>query len=268
MNVADTQAPTAPERSRMLAEKFGYHAMMAAPMLREDGPVGAIGVMRGAAGAFTAKQISQLKTFADQAVIAIENVRLFNETKEALEQQTATAEVLQVISSSPTNVQPVFDAIAERAMALCDARIGSVTRFDGESVHLVAFHSLSQEGSDAMRAAFPMKPGRDGVNARAILEGMPVQIADVLADPDFVPKDAARRSGLRSNLAVPMLRDGLVVGSIGVGREEPGVFPDKQIKLLQTFADQAVIAIENVRLFNETKEALEQTDRDGRDTAA
>ncbi len=180
------------------------------------------------------------------------------EVRQALEFQTATAEILQVISGSPTDVQPVFDAIAERAMTLCEARIGAVTRFHDGMVHLVAYHGVSQEAAYVMQAAFPMKPGQDSISARAVATGAPAQIPDVMADPDYAQKDAATRAGFRSNLAVPMLRDGEVVGSIVVCREQVGEFPLRQVGLLQTFADQAVIAIENVRLFNETKEALEQ----------
>ena len=251
-------ATDVPEPLRRIAEATRNFSIAFAPMLWEERGVGAIQVSRVPPNPFTDKELSLLKTFADQAVIAIQNARLFNETREALEQQTATAEILQVISRSPTDVQPVFDAIAERAMTLCEARIGGVARFDGERVHLVAYHGVSPEASDAMRAAFPMKPGRGAIMARAIRERVPVQIADVQADPDYAQKDAARQAGFRSNLAVPMLREGQVIGSIAVCREETGVFPDKLVRLLQTFADQAVIAIENVRLFNETREALEQ----------
>ena len=235
-----------------------WRRMVGAPMLKDEAPVGAILVAWPVPGPTPKRQVDLLKTFADQAVIAIENVRLINETREALEQQTATADILKVISESPTDVQPVFDAIAERAMTLCDSRVGGVARFDGEMVHLVAYHGVSQEASDAMRASFPMKPGRGAIMARTIHDRVPVQIADVLEDPDYAMKDAAMRAGFRSNLAVPMFREGQVIGSIAVCREEPGVFPDRLVRLLQTFAAQAVIAIENVRLFNETREALER----------
>ena len=251
-------ALTDPSYNKAFATAGHWRRIIGAPMLKDGAPVGAILIAWPDPGMTPQRQIDLLKTFADQAVIAIENVRLINETKEALEQQTATAEILQVISRSPTDVQPVFDAIAERAMTLCEARIGGVTRFDGEMVHLVAYHGTSQEAADAMHAAFPMKLGRGAITARAILERVPVQIADVFEDPDYALKDATRRAGYRSNLAVPMLREGQVIGSIAVCREDPGVFPDKLVRLLQTFADQAVIAIENVRLFNETREALEQ----------
>jgi len=234
----------------------GYRTMLGVPMLKGNEVVGVIVVWRQEVRAFTDKQTELLTTFADQAAIAIENVRLFNETREALEQQTATAEVLQVISSSPTDVQPVFDAIAERAKVLCNAHIGAVSRFDGTLVHLVAFHGASAEAEQAIRSRYPMVPGSGTANARAILTRAPVQITDVQADAEFVQPEAAQLAGFRSILAVPMLHEGRVIGSIAVARAEVGAFPDKQIKLLQTFADQAVIAIQNARLFNETNEAL------------
>ena len=236
----------------------GYASALFVPLLRQLKAIGCLAILRAVKGEFTPKEIALAQTFADQAVIAIQNVRLFNETNEALEQQTATAEVLQVISSSPTDVQPVFDAIAERAMTLCDARIGAVTRFDGELLHLVAFHGVTQQASDTMRASFPIRPGREAGAARAIAERAPIQIPDVLADPDYALKDEAKRAGYRSNLAVPMVQDGEVVGSIVVCREQVGLFPDKQVKLLQTFADQAVIAVQNVRLFNEIRDKSRQ----------
>jgi len=236
----------------------GYASALFVPLLRQRKAIGCLAILRAVKGEFTPKEIALAQTFADQAVIAIQNVRLFNETNEALEQQTATAEVLQVISSSPTDVQPVFDAIAERAMTLCDARIGAVTRFDGELLHLVAFHGVTQQASDTMRASFPIRPGREAGTARAIAERAPIQIPDVLADPDYALKDEAKRAGYRSNLAVPMVQDGEVVGSIVVCREQVGLFPDKQVKLLQTFADQAVIAVQNVRLFNEIRDKSRQ----------
>ena len=208
--------------------------------------------------AFGDNEIRLLQTIVGSMGVALENVRLFNETKEALEQRTATADILKVISESPTDVQPVFDAIAERARVLCNAIVSGVARLDGDRVHLVAYHGVSREADEAMRSAFPMQVSGRTITARAIRERAPVQIADVLADPDYGAKEAARLAGYRSNMAVPMLREGKVIGSIAVCRAEVGPFPEKQVKLLQTFADQAVIAIENIRLFNETKEALEQ----------
>jgi GAF domain-containing protein len=250
--------PEAPPRTAQFAREYGFNAQIAAPMIREGKVIGAIVTAHRDAVPFTDKQVALIKSFAAQAVIAVENVRLFNETKEALEQQTATAKVLQVISQSPTDVQPVFEAILERALALCDARIGGVGRYDGELVHLAAFDGGSPEATAMMRAAFPMPAGRGSVLARAVFERAPVQIPDVMADPDYLPKEAMRKVGYRGNLGVPMIRDGEVIGSIGVCREEPGLFADKHVRLLQIFADQAVIAIENVRLFKETQEALQQ----------
>jgi GAF domain-containing protein len=229
----------------------GFRSVLAVPLMRERNPIGAILVGRPEPAPFPDKQIALLQTFADQAVIAIENVRLFNETKEALERQTATAEVLKVISESPTDVQPVFDAIAERAKTLCGAYTGAVTQFDGELVHLRAFHGASREAEEEMHALYPMKLGRGGASTRAIVERAPIQIADIFEDPDYSMKNAARSAGFRSLLAVPMLREGEVIGSIVVSRAQPGIFAEKLVTLLQTFADQAVIAIENVRLFTE-----------------
>ena len=246
-----------PEYERAYA--FGhYKRIFSVPLMREEEPIGAINVAWDTPGPIPEKVPLALQTFADQAVIAIENVRLFNETKEALEQRTATADILKVISESPTDVQPVFDAIAERARVLCNAIVSGVARLDGDQVQLVAYHGVSHEADEAMRSAFPMQVSGRTITARAIRERAPVQIADVLADPDYGAKGAARLAGYRSNMAVPMLREGQVIGSIAVCRAEVGQFPEKQVKLLQTFADQAVIAIENIRLFNETKEALEQ----------
>ena len=250
--------PEAPPRTEKFGREIGYNSQIAAPMVRDGKVIGVICTAHRDAVPFDDKQVALIKSFADQAVIAVEKVRLFNETEEALEQRTATADILKVISESPTDVQPVFDAIAERARVLCNAIVSGVARFDGEWVHLVAYHGVSHEADEAMRSAFPMQVSGRTITARAIRERAPVQISDVLADPDYGAKEAARLAGYRSNMAVPMLREGQVIGSIAVCRAEAGPFPEKQIKLLQTFADQAVIAIENVRLFNETREALER----------
>ncbi|MBL8377134.1 MAG: GAF domain-containing protein [Burkholderiales bacterium] len=245
-----------PDGMRVITQRVGNFSMLIAPMLREDRGIGTIHLVRMPPRPFSDKEHALLKTFADQAVIAIQNARLFNETQEALERQTATADILKVISGSPTDVQPVFDAIAERARVLCGAAVSLVTRFDGEMAHLVAFCGVSREADRAMRSAFPVRPSDSSLSGRAIRDRVPVQIADVRADPDYDLKGPAEEAGYRSNLAVPMLKDGQVIGSIVVGRPEAGVFPDRLIKLLQTFADQAVIAVENVRLFRETQEAL------------
>src|SRR5712692_8170291 len=234
---------------------------VAVPMVREGRAVGTINVARFEAGPFSDRQIALLQTFADQAVIAIENVRLFKELEErnrevteALEQKTATSEILRVIASSPTDIQPVFDTIAERAMRLCDAAFANVHMFDGALIHINAAANLNPEGVDAVRRAFPVAPSRATASGRAILTGEVVEIPDVLADPEYQLTELAHAAGYRSSLGVPMLHSERAIGVIIVGRPEPGAFPQEQIQLLKTFADQAVIDIENVRLFTEQQE--------------
>src|SRR5262245_17794598 len=179
----------------------GFHSVLSVPLIRDGAPIGAISVGRLEAGSFPAEQIKLLKTFADQAVIAIENVRLFNETREALEQQTATAEILKVISSSPADVQPVFEAIAQRAASLSDAKFSYVTTFDGEWIHLRATHG---PGTEEHYAFYPIRPGSGAVSARVTRDRAPVQIPDVLADADYAQKEAARMQGCRSAVGDPM----------------------------------------------------------------
>ena len=207
-----------------------------------------------------ATQVELVQTFADQAVIAIENARLFNETQEALERQTATADILKVIASSPNDVQPVFDTIAESARRLCGGHTSIVTQVSGEFLHLGASSADSEDGVEEVRAEFPLPLSIDRVHGRAALNGEIAIRYDTENEPDVSPtmRMTARARGYRSLLVVPMMRDGIAIGTIGVSRREAGRFPDKSIELLRTFADQAVIAIENVRLFNETQEALER----------
>ncbi len=247
-----------PEYARPVALAIQNRSTLAVPMLRDGEPIGTISVGRLEPRPFTEKQIELLKTFADQAVIAIENVRLFRELEarngaltEALDQQTATAEILRVISRSPNDVQPVFDIIGTSAKTLCDAEISVVSRFDGELIHLVSLHGVTPEGVEAVRDAFPMRPDTGSVSARAVRARAVVHVPDVLTDPDYERKDAARASGYRGCLGVPMVREGQVIGAIFVAQRRPGLFADTQVELLKTFADQAVIAVENVRLFTE-----------------
>ena len=247
-----------PEYAQDVARAGGFRSMLAVPMMREGNPIGAIVVNRGQPGSFSVNQIDLLKTFADQAVIAIENVRLFKELdarnrdlSETLEQQTATGEILRVISRSPTDVQPVFNIIGESAEKLCDAAISVVSRFDGDLIHMVSLHGVAPEGIKAVRDAFPMQVDDETVSARAVRTRAVVHVSDVLADPQYQQKGAARASGYRGCLAVPMVRENQVIGAIFVARTTPGLFTDTQVGLLKTFADQAVIAVENVRLFTE-----------------
>ena len=262
VQVADLQAEVEefPEGS-MFARDLGHRTLLSVPLLREGKAIGTIGVRRIEVQPFTDTQVALLRTFADQAVIAIENVRLFTELQEknralteahaqvteSLEQQTATAEILRVIASSPTDIQPVFDAIVASAVRLCEARYGAVFSFDGELVRHVAHHNVSEAWLDTTE--YPMRPTRTRISGRAILSGSVVQIADVALDADY--GGPAARSGFRSLLAVPIVRGGAPIGAIVIYRREAGPFPDKHIELLKTFAAQAVIAIENVRLFTE-----------------
>jgi GAF domain-containing protein len=238
----------------------GFRAVMAVPLIRDEAPIGAIAVGRPEAGPFSEKQIALLQTFADQAVIAIENVRLFtelearnNDLTEALEQQTATSEILRVISQSQTDVQPVFDTIAAATHKLCGASSANVFTFDGELVHLVSFVNVNPEYGEKLRAFFPRRPSRDIAATRAVMSCKVESIPDILEDHDYALVSQSLSGGFRSVLAVPLVREQRPIGVIAVGRPEPGTFPDNQIALLQTFADQAVIAIENVRLLNELK---------------
>ena len=237
----------------------GARSYIAVPMLKENELVGVIVIYRQEVRPFTEKQIDLVRNFATQAVIAIENARLLNELRESLQQQTATADVLKVISSSLNDLKPVFDIIGQRAEKLCDADISAISMVDGELIRLVSINGVSKDGVEAVRNAFyPMRRDDEAVTARAIRSGAVCHVPDVLSDPLYAHKDAARVSGFRGSLGVPMIRDGQVIGAIFVARRQPGFYTDAQVQLLRTFADQAVIAIENVRLFNETKEALDQ----------
>src|SRR5437016_13846299 len=180
------------------------------------------------------------------------------ELTEALEQQTATGEILRVITSSQTDVQPVFETIAENSLRLCDATFSTVFRYDGELVHLAALRNTTPEGADAIRSAFPMPPSRGGASARSILTRSIVHISDVREDPDYALLGLAETNKFRSILSVPMLRDGNPIGAITVAAPRAVPFPDKQVEVLKTFADQAVIAIENTRLFNEIQDKTHQ----------
>ena len=233
--------------------------MLIAPLLWEGRGIGTIHVTRFPPQPFSEKESDLLRTFADQAVIAIQNARLFRETNEALERQTVTAEILKVIASSPTDVQPVFEAIAQSSNRLIGGYSTAVFRIFDDALHLVAFTRVSAEADAALQASFPMRFA-DFPLAAPLREGAVVRITDTEdgAQAPEMMRDLARLRGYRSMLFCPLLREGRPIGMISVTRREPGPFAPHLVELLQTFGDQAVIAIENVRLFNETKEALEQ----------
>jgi len=250
---------------RRAAERGGVRTVLSVPMLKENELVGAISIIRQEVRPFSEKQIQLVTNFADQAVIAIENTRLLNELRqrttdltESLERQTATSEVLSVISSSPADIQPVLDIICERAEKLCDAETSTVCIVEGELIRGASIHGETEVGVEATRGLFPMRLTDETIAARAIRTRSVCHVADVLSDPQYQQKNAARLRGIRGALGVPMVRGDQVVGAIFVARRQPGLFSDTQVQLLKTFADQAVIAIENVRLFNETKNSLEQ----------
>ena len=257
---------TDPEYNQPESQKLGrWRTMLGVPLTREGVPIGALTLTRSVVKPFTKKQIELVLSFADQAVIAIENVRLFDEVKartedlrQSLEYQTATSEVLSIISRSPTDIQPVFEAIAASALRLCGAKWSMVTRFDGRQLHLAALHNLSDpEGVDAIRKIFPRLLSRGGPTDRAILTGTVINLPDVLKDPEYIYQSISKAARYRSHLAVPTIRDGKAVGAITVTGENTGAFTDRHVNLLKAFADQAVIAIENVRLFDEVNARTE-----------
>jgi signal transduction histidine kinase/putative component of toxin-antitoxin plasmid stabilization module len=234
----------------------GLRAQTTMPMLRGDAAIGAIAVVRRTPGPLTDKQIALLRTFADQAVIAIENVRLFNETRESLEQQTAISEILRVISSSPGDVQPVLQAVAERAARICEAKFADIVLVDGQALRVAA--AIGDLGRPQGDETVPLD--RTTVMGRSIVDKTAVHIADLLASGEEFPlgHKLAQEYGHRTILAMPLMREAKALGTILLRRTEVRPFEDKHIALLRTFADQAAIAIENARLFNETRESLDQ----------
>ena len=247
---------------RAAAELEGVRTIAYVLLRKESALLGYITAYRQEVRPFTDKQIALLQSFAAQAVIAMENARRITETREALEQQTATAEVLGVINSSPGDLAPVFDAMLERAMRLCEAAFGSLLLYDGTQFATAAVRGVPAAFAEYVKTNRP--PHGPGTGPARILAGERiVHIADLAAEEPYRAGDPQRRAlvdlgGARSLVCVPLLRDGAVLGIIVVYRQEVRPFTDKQIVLLQSFAAQAVIAIENARLITETREALEQ----------
>ena len=237
-----------------MSAQTGARTALAIPLLREDTPIGVFTIWRDVVEPFNDRQIELVKTFADQAVVAIENVRLFQELKESLEQQTATSEILGVIASSPTDIQPVLAAVAENAARVCDSFDAQIWRIEGDMVRKVANYGVV---SPVLPVGETRPIRRGSLSGRAILDQQPVHVHDMLAEREEDYADvwhSLKSPGIRTGLAVPLIREGTPIGAITIRRNEVRPFTDKQIKLLETFADQAVIAIENVRLFKELQE--------------
>src|SRR5262249_35633451 len=253
----DSEAAEVPELNRELARLRGFRSVLFTPLMNQGAPVGMISVPGAEPGAFAAHHVQLLKTFADQAVIAIENARLFNETHEALERQTATADILKVIASSPSDVQPVFEAIASSANRLLGGHATGVIRAIDGVLHLAAFTPVNPAADAVLKSMFPM-PASAIPFFELLARGEPYQEPDMEAIPVEEPKRLARARGYRSLLCVPLMNAGQAIGIISVSRATAGTFAPHEVQLLQTIADEAVSAIENARLFNETKEALEQ----------
>jgi signal transduction histidine kinase len=237
-------------------ELGGIRTLLVVPMLKDDALIGTIGIYRQEVRPFTDKQIALVTNFAAQAVIAIENTRLLNELRQSLEQQTATADVLRVISSSPGDLEPVFQAMLENATRICEAKFGTLFRFDGQIYHLAAQFGTPPEFAELQRrrGPFQTEPGTQLDLARRTKRVS--HTADYAAEA--VPGNAAKLGGARSTITVPMLKDDEFVGAFSIYRQEVRPFSDKQIELVQNFAAQAVIAIENTRLLNELRESLQQ----------
>jgi signal transduction histidine kinase len=234
----------------------GYRAITIVPMMLGDVAIGALSVLRRRPGPLSGTQLALLKTFAEQAAIAIENVRLLNELRESLQQQTATADVLKVISRSTFNLQTVLDTLVESAARLCEADMVAIARPKGETYYFEAAYGFSREFAE-FAASHPIGSDAGTVSGRVLLQRKIVHVPDVLADPEYM-YGAQKIGGYRTVLGVPLLREGSPIGVIALGRNSVRPFTDRQIELVTTFADQAVIAIENVRLFDEVQARTEQ----------
>jgi GAF domain-containing protein len=253
----------------VLFRAIGWRSGLFIPMLRHRVPIGSIAVTRSAPGRFSDSEIKFLETFADQAVIAIENVRLFEaeqartrELSDALEQQTATSEVLSVIASSPGELEPIFYAMLANAVRICEAKFGNLLLCEANGFRFVAMHGAPAAYREQFQRA-TIRPGAKTPLARATQTKQVAHVADITKEPAYIERDPpfvalANVAGARPLLIVPMLRDSEVVGAIAIYRQEVRPFADKQIELIKSFGSQAVIAIENTRLLSELRESLQQ----------
>ena len=247
----------APSNTQRMAIEFGFNAQISVPLIRDGEAIGALSAARRDAIAFTDEQVALIKSFAAQAVIAIENARLLNELRESLQQQTATSDVLKVISRSTFDLPTVLHTLTESAARLCVADKGIILLADGDVYRLIANYGFSPE---ALRygAEHPVQRDHGTLTGRVALEGKAIQIRDVLADPEYRATGYQQAFGYRTALAVPLLREEATIGVFFLSRDEVSPFNEKQIELVTTFADQAVIAIENARLLSELRQSLEQ----------
>jgi GAF domain-containing protein len=240
----------------------GIRTLLGVPLLNKGEMIGVFFLSRQEVRPFTDKQIGLVENFAAQAVVAIENTRLLNELRQSLERQTATSEVLQVISASPGDLEPVFASVLENAVRICDAKFGSINRWDGEALHLVATHKLPPAFAEFRRRT-PFRPGPENPISRMLMTKTIIHFHDLAAEQGYIERDptfvaAVELGGVRTFLAVPMLKENELIGVVIVYRQEVRPFTDKQIDLVKNFAAQAVIAIENARLLNELRDSLQQ----------
>jgi GAF domain-containing protein len=260
VHIADVMAePNYPVSDRFIGlEATGFRTLLIVPMLISGEVIGAIGIFHQEVRPFTDKQIELVSNFAKQAVIAIENARLLNELRESLEQQTATSEVLQVISSSPGELDPVFNKMLENATHVIGSTFGTMYLCEGEAFRAVAMHGAPSAYFQARMRQPLFQPGPGTTLSRVVQTKQVVHVADIRAEEAYVNRDpmrvaAAELGGVRTLLSVPMLRENELIGVISVYRNEIRLFTDKQVELVTSFAKQAVIAIENVRLLNELR---------------